>query len=200
MGHGIPSSGASWVISELMWTHGKVLGMYGNVGGMLLGLAGNQANATAPAAKYAGDLSPIVQLFANQLDTAIDVLKEGLTTAGTARSGLVLKGALGCYQGSKDNNTVFLAACAALALDGALCIAFPPAGIGMVFCALGLMIDCAGVATGFNGLPRLSAHDVEALTRQQIFMQRCRVVLPTKSFYNWQIDYRDPGRFFSLSR
>ena len=189
MSHNIPSEGARWVITELMYLSGQQLAAEGTALGGLLGLSPDSGHQWGGA---------VTQGVANVLDGAVDLLAEGVNVAKLSRGKLIpmmAKAGMGAFQMNSSESTVFLAACGALAIDAGLAIVCPPVGIGLVFCAISLTFDAVAIGAAAGGL-HLGSEAGAALARQAIFRQRCMVALPHKQFHNWKFDARDPGQWF----
>lgn len=144
--------------------------------------------------------SAMVNYFASMLDTSIDmvldqketILKLQRLNPMALRKGLltmVAKSEFNRLQFSQQQATVYAGACGILGLDLALLFTFPPAGVaGIVYCALGLMLDAAGVyaagATLQAGMPDSKRMSLAFMTKMK--------ALQNKRFYNIKFDPSQP--------
>jgi hypothetical protein len=128
-------------------------------------------------------------------------------------AGYIAHRVVGFGQLAPSSKVVFGAACGAAALDVALCLAFPPAGVGIAICALGLAIDgwCAGGALanwqiadaasarqvqpvghsrwdGITGAVQGFRNPGEFQTKGVQLLQKLQRDLPRMTFYNFKPD------------
>lgn len=194
----VPSEGSRFVADSIINFNnsvGKSFTAKVGLGGAVMGLSTDEATQHS---------ATLIQIFGCALDGTIDfvnthqeAIKTGArVTAATNTAVLgILKVALNIEQGGPDPDRALAAACGALAIDVALAVACPPAGIGIIFCSVGLIagslnVMAAGRAWGAANEQRF--RDRGAELRRQQWMNKVSVIAPTKNFYNFRLDPTQP--------
>lgn len=210
----IPSQGSQYIV--------KTIFEY-SVPGMAAGLNVAGAIRGASASTVEASQGTAMQIIAASIDACCGLVMEatkevkGMQTlprpSANFVAGYIAHRVVGFGQLAPSSKVVFGAACGAAALDVALCLAFPPAGVGIAICALGLAIDgwCAGGALanwqiaagapawqaqpagksrweGTRGVVQGFRNPGETQTKGVQVLQKLQRDLPRMTFYNFKPD------------
>lgn len=204
----IPSQGSQFIVKTIFQYAGP-----GVAAGLNIAGAGRGASANASEASQ----GTVMQIVASSIDACCGLVMEGAKEVKGAHTlprlsaayiaGYVARHVVGFGQLAPSSKVVFGAACGALALDAALCLAFPPAGVGIAICALGFAIDgwCIGTAYGNWNTPINAPENIakdmmqklsnptlgfrnpgEMQTKAVQVLQKLQRDLPRMQFYNFK--------------
>ena len=214
----IPSQGSQYIVKTIFEWSGPGMAAGLNVAGAIRGASASSVEALQGTA---------MQIIAASIDACCGLVMEatkdvkGVQTlprpSANFVAGYIAHRVVGFGQLAPSSKVVFGSACAAVALDVALCLAFPPAGVGIAICALGLAIDgwCVGGAAanwqiaagspvrhaqppglsrweGPSGVTQGFRNPGEMQTKGVQVLQKLQRDLPRMTFYNFKPDPTAP--------